>query len=65
VKLGVHAEAGVHEAWLVLAGERIVERHTDPRGADYLRVELAAFPATLESTIFPALAFPPVGLFPG
>lgn len=65
VKLGVYAEAGVTEAWLVLAAGRMVERHTEPQGAAYRRVERAAFPAALDSTVFPALTLPPAGLFPG
>ena len=65
VKLGVYAEAGVPEAWLVLAGERIVERHTEPQGTAYRRVERAAFPAVLPSTVFPKIVLPPAGLFPG
>ena len=64
VKLGVYAEAGVGECWLVLAEERIVERHTEPQGATYQRIERAAFPAALESTVLPGLLLPPAGLFP-
>jgi Uma2 family endonuclease len=65
VKLGVYAAAGVAEAWLVLAAERVVERHTEPQGATYRRVERAAFPSGLPSTVFPAITLPPAGLFPG
>jgi Uma2 family endonuclease len=63
IKLELYAEAGVPEAWLILAEERVVERHTEPQGARYQRVERVAYPATLESTIFPGLALPPAGLF--
>lgn len=65
VRLGVYAGAEVAEAWLVLAGERVVERHTEPQGSVYRRIERAAFPATLASTAFPALTLPPAALFPG
>jgi len=64
VKLGVYAEAGVPEAWLVLAEQRTVERHTEPKDGAYRNVERAAFPDTLASTVFPALVLPPEGLFP-
>jgi len=63
VKLCVYAEAGVPEAWLVLAETRIVERHTEPRDGRYQQVEQAVFPAQLASTIFPSLLLPPAGLF--
>ena len=65
IKLGVYAEAGVRECWLVLAEERVIERHTEPQGAAYGRIERVTFPATLESIIFPGLTLPPAGLFPG
>lgn len=64
IKLGVYAEAGVAECWLILAEERVVERHTAPQGAMYRQVERAPFPSTLESTVFPGLVLPPAGLFP-
>ena len=64
VKLGVYAEAGVQECWLLLAEERVIERHTAPQGTAYQRVERAAFPATLESTVCPGLTLPPGDLFP-
>ncbi len=63
-KLAIYAEAGVRECWLLLAEERVIERHTDPQGTTYRRMERATFPATLESTVFPGLSLPPVGLFP-
>lgn len=65
VKLGVYAEAGVRECWLVLAEERIVERHTEPQGAAYQRIERVPFPEALESTVLPGLMLPPAGLLPG
>lgn len=55
VKLEVYAEAGVPECWLVLAEERVVERHTGPGGGRYATVERAAFPAALASTVIPRL----------
>ena len=64
VKLGIYAEAGVPEAWLILAEERILERHTEPQGAAYQHVERVTFPETLESTIFAGLTLPPGSLFP-
>lgn len=63
IKLELYAEAGVPEAWLILAEERVAERHTDPQGATYQRIERVACPATLESTVFPGLTLPPAGLF--
>ncbi len=63
-KLDIYAEAGVRECWLLLAEERIIERHTDPQGGSYRQLERVAFPATLESTVFPGLRLPPDGLFP-
>ena len=65
LKLQIYAEAGVPECWLILAEERVVERHTEPRGAAYQRIERVAVPGTLESTVFPSVALPPAGLFPG
>jgi Uma2 family endonuclease len=64
VKLGLYAEAGVQECWLVLAEERIVERHTVPQGAAYQNVERIGWEDTLPSTVFPGLALPPADLFP-
>ena len=64
LKLRLYAEAGVRECWLVLAEERVVERHTAPQGAAYQNIERVTSPATLESTVFPGLALPPAGLFP-
>ena len=63
-KLEIYAEAGVRECWLLLAEERIIERHTDPQAGTYRQVERATFPATLESTVIPGLKLPPEGLFP-
>lgn len=63
LKLQIYAEAGVQECWLVLAQERFIERHTDPQGACYQRVDRVAFPGTLESTIFPGIKLPPADLF--
>jgi len=64
LKLQLYAEAGVAECWLILAEERVVERHTGPQGPAYQHIERVTFPATLESTVFPGLALPPAGLFP-
>ena len=59
----MNAKAGVRECWLVLAEERVVERHTEPQGATYRNIERVTFPGTLASTVFPDLALPPAGLF--
>lgn len=64
LKFQLYAEAGVRECWLILAEERVIERHSSPEGNAYRTVERAAFPGTLASTIFPALMLPPAGLFP-
>lgn len=64
LKLQLYAEAGVPECWLVLAEERVIERHTSPQGTAYQHRECAALPATLESAVFPGLILPPAGLFP-
>jgi Uma2 family endonuclease len=64
VKLELYAEAGVPECWLILAEERIVERHTEPQGAAYQTVDRVTFPASLASTVFPGLSLAPAGLFP-
>ena len=64
VKLALYAEADVSEVWLVLAEQRILERHTDPQGAAYRHCERVNFPATLQSTVFTALTLPPADLFP-
>jgi Uma2 family endonuclease len=63
VKLGVYAEAGIPECWLVLAEERVVERHTEPGDRLYRHVERATFPAQLASTILPVVVLPSAGLF--
>ena len=62
-KSEIYAEAGVREYWLLLAEERIIERHTDPQDGAYRQIERATFPATLESTVIPGLILPPEGLF--
>jgi Uma2 family endonuclease len=64
LKLQIYAEAGVPECWLILAQERVTERHTEPKGARYQQIERVAFPAVLESTIFPGVVLPPADLFP-
>ena len=64
LKLQLYAEAGVRECWLVLAEERVVERHTEPHGTAYRNIERVTFPGTIASTVFPTLALPPAGLFP-
>ena len=64
LKLQIYAEAGVAECWLILAEQRVMERHTEPQGAAYQRIERVTFPAALESTVFPGLTLPPAGLFP-
>ncbi len=63
-KLQLYAESGVRECWLVLADERVLERHTASDGTAYRNLERVTFPGTLASTVFPGLALPPAGLFP-
>jgi Uma2 family endonuclease len=63
LKLELYAEAGVPECWLVLAEERVLERHTDPQGSAYRQVERITSTAPLPSTVFPDLTLPPAGLF--
>ena len=63
-KLEIYAEAGVRECWLLLAEERIIERHSDPQAGLYRQVARATFPATLESTVIDGLTLLPEGLFP-
>ena len=63
VKLGLYAEAGVPECWLVLAGSRVLERHTQPSGSAYQHVAVTEFPALLESTVVPELLLPQATLF--
>ena len=63
-KFEIYAEAGVRECWLLLAEERVVERHSDPEGNVYRQMERATFPMKMESTVFSGLMLPPEGLFP-
>ena len=63
LKFLLYAEAGVRECWLVMAEERVVERHTVPQGTAYRDIERVTLPSTLASTVFPSLALPPEGLF--
>jgi Uma2 family endonuclease len=64
LKLEIYAEAGVPECWLILAEERCIERHTEPAGSRYGKVERVSFPATLTSTVFSQIELPPPDLFP-
>ena len=64
LKLQIYAEAGVRECWLVLAEERVVERHAELKDAAYHQMERIAFPGVLKSTVFPGLILPPANLFP-
>ncbi len=64
VKLALYAEAGVRECWLLLAEARAIERHTEPKGASYERIERVALPGALESTVIPGLTVAPAGSFP-
>ena len=57
VKLPLYARAGIPEVWIVdLAGET-VERHTDPSGNGYRRIERARRGETIESAALPELSF--------
>jgi Uma2 family endonuclease len=64
LKLQLYAEAGVRECWLVVAEDRAIERHTESNGVTYRKVERVAWPASLESTVFPGLFLATTGLFP-
>jgi Uma2 family endonuclease len=64
LKLQLYAEAGVRECWLILAEPRVVERHTDPQGPAYHKVDRVTLPQTLSSTVFLNLSLPPADLFP-
>jgi Uma2 family endonuclease len=56
VKLPLYARAGILEIWIVdLAGE-IIERHTDPSGNGYRRVEQLRRGEKLEPEALPELA---------
>ncbi len=65
IKLGVYAEAGILEYWLVLAESHTLERHTEPVAGSYHRVVRAVFPATLESTVLSGIEIFPQRVFPG
>ena len=64
MKLHLYAEAGVRECWLVLAEERVIERHTEPQGDVYSRIERANYPVVIKSTVLPGLMLLQAGIFP-
>lgn len=64
LKLQLYAEAGVRECWLVLAEQRVLERHSEPAAGGYRRVERSTDSEPLASTVFAELQLPPDGLFP-
>jgi Uma2 family endonuclease len=56
VKLPLYARAGIPEVWIVDLAGQIVERHTDPSGAGYGRVEQARGGEKIEPNALPGLA---------
>jgi Uma2 family endonuclease len=57
VKLPLYARAGIPEVWIVdLAGE-VIERHIDPAGDGYRRIEQVRQGKTIESATLPYLSF--------
>jgi Uma2 family endonuclease len=63
LKLEIYAEAGVPECWLVFPETQSLERHTKLMDGAYRNIQRAAFPARLESTVFPEVHLPPPDLF--
>ena len=57
VKLPIYARAGIPEVWIVDVNGNRLERHTDPSGDLYRRVELVRSGEALASTTFPDLTF--------
>ncbi len=55
VKLPLYARAGIPEVWIVDLAGGIVERHTDPSGDAYRRVERARRAETLAPFALPGL----------
>lgn len=63
IKLGVYAEAGVPECWLILAEEKTIERHTQPEAGVYQLVERTHFPEVPLSTVLPSMSILPPAVF--
>jgi Uma2 family endonuclease len=55
LKLQLYARAGIREAWIVDLPGDTIERHTEPSGDGYQRVEQTRRGQTLESTALPGL----------
>ncbi|MGL4514302.1 MAG: Uma2 family endonuclease [Lacipirellulaceae bacterium] len=62
-KIGLYAEAGVPECWLVLCEDLAIERHTNPRAAAYESVERLVGDANLSPRDFPDAQVSLRGLF--
>ena len=62
-KLRAYAAAGVKECWLVLAPERQVEVHRQPRGGEYAECRIVGVGERLTSPAIPALEIELVRLF--
>jgi Uma2 family endonuclease len=56
VKLPLYARAAIPEAWIVDLTNEIIERHTDPSGDGYRRVEQARRGGKIELEALPGLA---------
>jgi Uma2 family endonuclease len=56
VKLPLYARAGIREVWIVDLTKEIIERHTDPSGSGYRRVEQARRGEKIEPSALPGLA---------
>jgi Uma2 family endonuclease len=55
VKLPLYPRAGIQEVWIVDDSHEVVERHTDPSGDGYRRIERARRRETIESVALPEL----------
>lgn len=56
VKLGIYAENGVPEYWVVNVKTKTIEVHTDPEGARYRTVHIFERGQTIRPAAFPDLA---------
>jgi Uma2 family endonuclease len=55
VKLPLYSRAGIQEVWIVDVAHEVIERHTDPSGDGYRRIERARRGETTESVALPEL----------
>ena len=56
VKVPLYAGAGIPEVWIVDLSNEVVERCTNPSGADYRRIERARRGETIESDVLSGLS---------